>query len=466
MPSNQRAAAAVLPFALLLGGCSGWLPDDSQPAQPSPEASDRAPTFTLVTGPKETLHGDAAWVAVTRLADHRSPMLRTLLANQQQISGSSLVAGNDLTLLIDGPRTYEEIYAAIDAAEQYVHLESFIVADDEVGQQLRRRLNDAVARGVAVRLLFDGLGSVNTADGFFGGLRAAGIEVREYNPPNPTRNLAFGRINQRTHRKLAIIDGSTAFLGGINFSGVYESASTSAPGPEAGVEQGWRDTHLRVGGPVVADFAHLFGRNWAKAGGELPQSLRQPARSAATGPYLVSALMSDGGDDDEFAIYQSYLNAINLAERRIWLTRAYFSPNKAFLQAIEQAARRGVDVRLLLPGFIDFEMIRYASRSSYARLLDAGVRIYERNDALLHAKTAVVDGVWATVGSANLDIRSFAHNDEVNAVIVGSEFGRQMEEQFTKDLDQAREIDAGSWRQRPWRSRFLEWFSRRFNYWL
>jgi cardiolipin synthase len=176
--------------------------------------------------------------------------------------------------------------------------------------------------------------------------------------------------------------------------------------------------------------------------------------------------MSDGGDDDEFAIYESYLAAIRLAERRIWLTHAYFSPNKAFLQAIEQAARRGVDVRVLLPGFIDFEMILYASRSSYARLLAAGVRIYERNDALLHAKTAVVDGVWATVGSANLDIRSFAHNDEVNAVVVGVDFARQMEQQFEQDLAKAREITPETWRQRSWRSRFLEWFSRRFNYWL
>lgn len=456
--TQEVLATATLTAALLVAGCTGWQPDRENVQPPVEEL--------VLRRDGERLQGATAWAEIAALAGDRSSALEQLLGMQQRISGFPLVAGNDVTLLIDGPRTYDRIYDAITEAQHYVHLESFIVADDEVGEQLSRRLVDAVGRGVAVRLMFDGLGSVNTSAEYFDNLRSEGLQVREYNSPDPTRNAALWRINHRNHRKLAVVDGHTAFLGGINFAGVYASSSASAPGPEEGQDEGWRDTHLRVAGPVVADFAMLFARNWSEAGDPLPPDLAQPATDAPVGPYLVSALKSDGGDDDEFAIYETYLAAMRLAERRIWLTHAYFSPDKAFLETVEAAARRGIDVRILLPGFIDFEMILYASRSSYHRLLEAGVHIYERDDALLHAKTAVIDGVWSTVGSANLDVRSFVHNDEVNAVVVSVEFARQMEAQFEKDLARSREVTMSEWRQRPWRDRFLEWFSRRFNYWL
>jgi cardiolipin synthase len=275
------------------------------------------------------------------------------------------------------------------------------------------------------------------------------------------------KINNRDHRKIVVVDGRTAFTGGINISSTYESSSATRPGPEEGVDAAWRDTHVELDGPVAAQFQALFLSTWTRAGGEVEdeQGVLFPP-IPAVGNELVGAVASEGDDDSESRIYASYLTAVEHASQRIWLTNAYFAPDKAFRKALIAAAKRGVDVRLIVPGFTDSGLILHASRSTFDELLAGGVRIYEQRYALLHAKTAVIDTALSMVGSANLDMRSFLHNNEVNAVVVGSTFAERMERVFERDLKDTRELDLESWRKRPFIDKLKEQGSRLFSYWL
>ena len=393
--------------------------------------------------------------------------LKAMLSVEEQIARAALVTGNRARILIDGPETLAEMHKSIEAARREIYVETFILADDPVGQRVADALLDARKRGVVVRLIYDAAGSVRTPDEFFEPLERVGVEVRKFNPVDPIEDPRLWRINHRNHRKLLIVDGRTTFLGGVNFSEEYASSSAITPGEVRGLNAGWRDTHLRIDGPVSGDYRALFFRSWAETGEPVTVTeVEWPATSEVFGDDLVRPLASSGGDEAEYVIYQTYRSAVQHSAEKVWLTHAYFSPDEAFLDDIEDAAKRGVDVRLLLPGFLDFEIVRYASRANYHRLLEAGVRIFERTDALLHAKTAVVDGVWSTVGSANLDMRSFVHNDEVNAVVVGSSFGAEMEDLFLRDCGKAREITLKDWQQRSWLERLKEFVSRRLNYWL
>jgi cardiolipin synthase len=267
---------------------------------------------------------------------------------------------------------------------------------------------------------------------------------------------------------LLIVDGRIGFTGGMNVSGVYGKSSFSTPKPQPSLTDGWRDTHVRIDGPAVAELQRLFLRQWAEVRpGDQPTGDTEKyfPRLRRQGDALVRIIASEGGDD-KYEIYEAYLAAIEHAQRRVWVTQAYFAPNEEMLDALEDAAERGVDVRVLVPGFTNEAIVLNASRAEYSDLLEAGVRIYERDDAMVHAKTAVVDGVWSTVGSSNFDYMSFLHNNEANAVIVSRSFGREMEDLYFFDMHHAREIDPEAWDDRPIGSRFVEKLSRLFNYWI
>ena len=242
-------------------------------------------------------------------------------------------------------------------------------------------------------------------------------------------------MNQRDHRKLLIVDGRIAFLGGINISSVYSGGSFSraARSDAPAASAPWRDTHLQVEGPVVAEFQKLFLATWEKQKGEALAPRDYFPQPASKGKEVVRAIGSSP-DEPYSLIYATLISAIGSAETSVYLTNAYFVPDPQLLAALKDAAQRGVDVKLILPGHTDFWLVFHAGRSHYAELLRGRVKIYERRDALLHSKTAVIDGVWSTVGSTNLDWRSFLHNDEVNAVILGQEFGGQMQAMFDADL--------------------------------
>jgi cardiolipin synthase A/B len=388
------------------------------------------------------------------------------LAIEQAIVGSPLTMGNQVELLQDGPATYQSMIEAINAAQDHINLESYIFDDDEVGQGFANALIARQQAGVQVNLIHDSVGTLGTGKSFFTRMSDAGVQVVEFNPINPLLAKAGWQVNQRNHRKLLVVDGRIAFLGGLNISGVYsgsspylgESRSTTGDTP-------WRDTHLRLEGPVVAELQKLFITSWTgQKGPELGARRYFPALEPR-GNVVVRAIGSSP-EDSYSLIYVTMISALRSAQSEIWLANAYFVPDPQLLDALKEAVARGVDVRLMLPSHTDFWLVFHAGRAYYEELLEAGVRLYERNDALLHVKTAVIDGVWSTVGSTNLDWRSFLHNYEINAVVLGADFGEQMRVVYRDDLAHSHEISLQDWQNRGLRVRVKEWLARRWEYWL
>ena len=392
------------------------------------------------------------------------------LAVEESIVGSPLTTGNDVQLLQDGPATYQAMFAAINAAVDHINMETYILDDDEVGQRFAQALIAKQQQGVQVNLIRDSVGTLETPTAFFQQLTDSGIRVLEFNPVNPLVTRKDWTLNQRDHRKLLIVDGSTAFLGGINISSVYSGGSFSKSlriKPESGTDGrlAWRDTDLQLQGPVVAEFQKLFIAAWeSQKGAPLAEKNYFPPPKIA-GREVVRAIGSSPKEPFSL-IYATLLSAIGSAETSVHITNAYFVPDPQLLEALEAAARRGVGVSLILPSRTDSWLVFHAGRGYYERLLRAGVKIFERRGVILHSKTALIDGVWATVGSPNLDWRSFLHNYELNAVVLGSAFGKQVQAMFTRDLAASDEITLEQWRQRALSLRLKEWFARIWEYWL
>jgi cardiolipin synthase len=228
----------------------------------------------------------------------------------------------------------------------------------------------------------------------------------------------------------------------------------------------WRDTHLQLQGPVVAELQKLFIANWLQQTGKLPLPRNYFPPPQIMGRLVVRAIGSAPAEDDGSPIYTTLLSAIASAETTVYITNAYFAPDPQLLAALKEAAARGVDVQLILPGQTDSWLLFHAGRDTYDDLLQSGVKIHERRGAVLHSKTALIDGVWSTVGSTNLDWRSFLHNQEVNAVVLGTEFGDQMQRMFNTDRAASDPVLLPTWRDRSVMSRVQEWFARLWAYWL
>lgn len=388
------------------------------------------------------------------------------LAREEAIVGSPLTTGNAVQLLLDGPATYRAMFAAIGSAKDHINLETYILEDDEVGQSFAQALINKRQLGVQVNIIYDSVGSFGTSPDYFKKLTDSGIQVLEFNPVNPLASRKSWELNQRDHRKLLIVDGATAFLGGINISSVY-SGGSSKKSRQADTDSrlAWRDTDLQLQGPVVAEFQKLFLETWAKQKGSplTAGNFFPPPRSPGT--QLVRAIGSSPSEATS-QIYATLLSAMASAKTSIHLTNAYFAPDPQLLATLEAAVARGVKVKLILPSVSDSWLILHAGRGYFERLLRAGVQIYERRGVLLHSKTALIDGVWSTVGSTNLDWRSFLHNDELNAVILGVDFGHQMQAMFDKDLAASHLITLEQWQKRPLDVRLKELFARIWEYWL
>jgi cardiolipin synthase len=445
--------------------------------QPEAMLASAAASTPMLDGARGPLSAAQSKAVLAKLAA-RGPetgIFERHLAIEEAVAGSPLTVGNQATLLQDGPATYAAMFAAIEAARDHINLETYILDDDEVGNRFADALIAKQRKGVQVNIIHDSVGTLRTPDAFFKRLTDAGIKVLEFNPVNPASARKGWEINQRDHRKLLVVDGKVAFLGGINISSVYSSGSFSSGGsgrssgsqpPTAGKDgKAWRDTHIRLQGPVVAEYQRLFMSTWHKQKGPplATKNYFPPQQSA--GPLVIRAIGSS--PDEPFAlIYATLLSAIGAAETSVDITMAYFAPDPQFLLALEAAAQRGVDVKLILPSQTDSWLIFHAGRRSYDRLLKAGVKIYERRGVILHSKTALVDGVWATVGSTNLDWRSFLHNDELNAVVLGAEFGQQMRTMFERDLAESEHITLEAWRDRPFKFRVKETLAGVWEYWL
>jgi cardiolipin synthase A/B len=383
-------------------------------------------------------------------------MLRTHLAYEQAVSiDSPLVLGNRVTLLQNGPATHAAMLAAIRAAIDHVNLETYIFDDGELGQEFAALLLEKQASGVQVNVMYDSVGGLLTPQSFFDRLREGGIAVLEFNPVNPlAKNPKTWRMNNRDHRKQLVVDGRVAFIGGVNISDSYSSSPSGKqrsgkkrPVTSDGETEGWRDTHVQIEGPVVAEFQRLFLDTWAGQAGAPPSTRNYYPELAAQGSEIVRAIGSRA-DEEASPIYKTLVSAITRAEVEVHLTVAYFGPDQVLLKALTGAAQRGVKVKLVLPSYTDSEAIFHLGRSYYTKLLKAGVEIHERHGAVMHAKTAVIDGAWSTIGSSNLDLRSFLHNDEINAVILGGEFAAQMDTMFAADLAESEQILLGEWRRR------------------
>jgi cardiolipin synthase A/B len=396
------------------------------------------------------------------------------IAIETQLTGRPLVADNQVTLLENGEATYRAMLEAIASARRHIDMETYILQDDETGRRFADALIAKRREGVRVNLLYDSVGTLDTPKEFFERLKAEGIQLVEYNPINPAQAKAGWDVNERDHRKQLIVDGEVALLGGINISGVYSGGSfkdrprkTGKDGKPDAKSLPWRDTDLRIEGPVVAEFQKIFLDTWGQQNGPPLQAedyAPRPPRQAK-GRQVVRAIASSPRDTDS-AIYQTLMSSIAHAEREIWITTAYFVPDPQLLDALKEAARRGVDVRLILPRHSDVPLVLSAGRRHYGELMRAGVKLYERRAVLLHAKTAVIDGVWSTVGSTNLDWRSFVHNQELNAVVLGAEFGGQMKAAFERDLSSSDPVTLEAWQNRPLKQRFSEWMGQLLQYWL
>jgi cardiolipin synthase len=291
------------------------------------------------------------------------------------------------------------------------------------------------------------------------------VRLCEYNPLGRLSTLFGGALHLRDHRKLMLVDGRVGFIGGVNISGVYAVGSAGLGATRSIRRSGWRDTHVRVEGPVVAGLQRLFVRHWRRYAHEPLHPAHYFPPLPVCGEHRVAVAASEaGGRRNPF--YRALLAAIEAARDRILLTGAYFVPTRRLLRALARAAARRVDVRIVLPGISDCWAPLHAGRSHYGTLLRAGVRIFERHDTLLHAKTCVIDGVWATIGSSNFDWRSFLHNAEANIVVLDAAFAGHIERVFADDVAHAREVRLDDWLHRGRLPRVKEWLARRVEFFL
>jgi len=353
-------------------------------------------------------------------------------------AGAPLVRGNAVRLLRDAAENYPAWLAAIRAARRSVHFENYFFCDDHVGRRFASAFLEKAREGVPVRVVYDWFGSLGRASaGFWRGLRHGGVDVRCYNPPR--LDQPFGWIG-RDHRKCLVVDGDIAFVTGLCVGRMWEGK------PERRLP-GWRDTGVEVRGPAVAQVVRAFADTWAASGEPLsPDEIAAPGPPA--GELDVRIVASTRGTS---GLYRLDPLVASLARRTLWLTDAYFAGTSTYVQALRAAAQDGVDVRLLVPGAgSDLPLMQAVSRAGYRALLEAGVRVFEWNGPMLHAKTAVADARWARVGSTNLNLASWTGNRELDVVVENGAFGRRMEEMFEDDIGNATEIVLHRWaRVRP-----------------
>ncbi len=396
------------------------------------------------------------------LADN---ILQRKIEIMKLLGGGALTKGNRAALLLDDYATYAAMFSAIQNARDHINLETFSIVDDERGRRFSDLLIEKQAEGVQVNLMYDSAGSFHAPASFFERLRKGGVRVLEFNPLNPFKARGTWRPVRRDHRKILIVDGTLAITGGINISEVYSTGLFPSKKKLQEARIRWRDTNVWVEGPAVAEFQKNFLNEWKRQHGSALSGRNYFPSLRESGDDLVGVLGSYPGRMSE-VMYRMYLSVIESAEKSAHLTNAYFTPDDRMQKALINAAARGVDVRLILPAFSDVPEVFHAERYYYSELLKSGVKLYERRKKMLHAKTAVVDGVWSTVGSTNIDYWSFFYNNEENAVILSRRFANDMEEMFAGDLRESNEIRLAEWEKRPWSDRVKEWCAHLLAHWL
>jgi len=359
--------------------------------------------------------------------------------------GPPLLDGNRFEVLVNGDEIFPAMLAAIRGAQKTISFESYIYWSGDVGRAFAEALAERARAGVRVHLLLDWLGSNKLDAQQLAMMEQAGVDVRRFHPPH-WYHLA--RFNNRTHRKLLIVDGRVGFTGGV---GIADEWSGSAQDPAH-----WRDTHFRAEGPVVAQMQAVFMDNWVKVTGNALHGIDYfPALARAGGSR--GQMFSSSPEGGSESMHLMYLLAITAAARSIDLSSAYFVPDALTMRTLVDAARRGVKIRIITPGeHMDAETVRRASRASWGDLLRAGVAIHEFQPTMFHCKVLVVDGLWVSVGSTNFDTRSFDLNDEANLNVLDADFARRQLEIFEADLARSRAVTLAQWDARPWTEKLLE----------
>jgi len=359
--------------------------------------------------------------------------------------GPPLVNGNHTAVLVNGEQIFPAMLAALRAARKTITFEMYIYWSGRIGQEFADVLAERARAGVKVHVLLDGVGSGKIDERYIEQMKQAGVQLERYNPP---RFYTIGRVNNRTHRKLLVIDGAIGFTGGV---GIADQWTGNGQDP-----QHWRDTHFRIEGPAVAQMQSAFMDNWTEVTGDVLHGEDYFPPIKSVGPQLAQIFTSSpGGASDSMQLM--YLLSIAAARRSIALSAAYFVPDNVEVKTFVEALRRGVKVRIIVPGpYIDTAIVRRASRARWGELLEAGAEIYEYQPTMFHCKVMVVDDVWTSVGSTNFDNRSFAANDEANLNIYDRDFAKLQVRIFEQDLGRSRRITLEEWRNRPWHEKLWE----------
>ncbi|MEO6870294.1 MAG: cardiolipin synthase [Ginsengibacter sp.] len=375
-----------------------------------------------------------------RAALQTNKELAYLLLND---GGSPLTANNDVKILVNGENKFPEVLKVLKSAKNHIHIEYYIFEDDEIGRAIEAILIEKAKEEVIVRFIYDDFGSSSIRKKLVPRLKANGVQVF---PFLKVYFIAFAnRLNYRNHRKIIVVDGCTAFVGGINVSDKY----INHPGDK---KLFWRDTHMRIDGPGVHYLQYLFLCDWNFCSEErlLPDESTFPQdNKLITSENKIVQIAASGPDSERPTILFSILQAINLATKEILITSPYFIPGESLSDALVIASLSGVTVKLLVPGISDSFLVNFAARSYYNELLKAGVEIYQYQKGFVHAKTFVSDETIAMIGTANMDFRSFDLNFEVNAIVYDQEIASQLSGIFYEDIKYAEKLDAAAWNNRP-----------------
>jgi cardiolipin synthase A/B len=362
--------------------------------------------------------------------------------------GPPFIGGNRHQVLLNGDEIFPPMLAAIRSAQKSITFETYIYWSGDIGAEFADALTERARKGVKVHVLLDWVGSAKVDEKFVDALTAAGVQIRKFHPPHWSH---LGRMNNRTHRKLLVVDGRVAFTGGV---GIAPQWTGRAQDPAH-----WRDTHFKVEGPVVAQMQAVFLDNWIKVTGEVPHVPDYFPVLAPAGTAVAQVFSSSPTGGSE-AMQLMYLLAITAASRSIDLSAAYFVPDELSARALVEAMARGVKLRIVVPGeHIDSETVRSASRATWGPLLAAGATIAEYQPTMYHCKVMIVDDLLVSVGSTNFDNRSFRLNDEATLNIMDSEFAKQQRVIFEADLALARPVSHAQWLNRPLREKIGEMFS-------
>jgi len=398
--------------------------------------------FNLASGEKQIER------QIERLYATEDPQFHRALG---ALLGPSIVEGNKVDVLLNGDAIFASMLKAIGQAQRSITFETYIYWSETIGREFADALVARARAGVRVHVLLDWVGSAKMEQRYLDEMKQAGVEVERYHKPNWS---GLFRMNNRTHRKVLVVDGQIGFTGGVGIADQWRG--------DAQDSDHWRDTHFRVEGPVVAQMQSVFMDNWIKATGRvLHGELYFPALTSR-GEQRAQMFSSSPTGGSE-SMHLMYLMALTAATRSIHLSNAYFVPDELAVKALVAAAQRGVKVQIITPGGdIDSEVVRRASRARWGPLLEAGVLIAEYQPTMFHCKVLVVDELLVSAGSTNFDNRSFRLNDEANLNVLGAPFARQQIEIFQRDLQRSRPITLQAWQQRPWQEKVLEhaasWF--------